>query len=65
MIELNFTGKCKDCECADLKLENISLVSYLGLGVKKQWEVRCIHNDACERMKHKVVEEVSENEPDK
>ena len=44
-VELRFTGKCKDCDCAELEL--IEVPAYLG---KILWEVQCRHDKACDRM---------------
>ena len=50
MIELQFTGMCKDCKCADLELEDVQL--YEG----REWSVRCNHSEACDSMEDKTIE---------
>ena len=49
MIELQFTGKCKEFKCADLELEEYKSFEY-----GKDWMVRCIHEAACCRMQDKA-----------
>ena len=51
MIGLQFTGKCKDCEYADLEL-----IDYATSDGGKYWMVRCIHEAACCRMQNKADE---------
>lgn len=50
MIELNFKGMCKDCKCADLEVHSI-YAETIGGSEYKTWCVRCIHEDACHRIK--------------
>lgn len=50
MIGLIFTGKCKDCDSADLFIDCFET----GLG-ETHHTVRCIHNDACERMEDRTI----------
>ena len=50
MIEIKMTGKCKDCECADLEVQRLDILSFVVDGDEKLWSIRCIHEDACERM---------------
>lgn len=49
VVEIKMTGKCKDCKCADLELQKI-VVQDFASGDENIWEIRCIHEDACERM---------------
>lgn len=51
MIQLLFEGICKDCDSADLVIDSYET----GLG-EKYHTVRCIHNDACERMEDRTIE---------
>ena len=53
MIHLEYTGKCENCDCADLKLEYTEYADFFNRG---EWSVRCIHEDACERMEDKTTE---------
>lgn len=54
MINLTYTGMCKDCKHADLEL---NCLEYTGFdGVTKDWTVRCVHARACESMEEKVTE---------
>ena len=54
MIHLEYTGKCENCDCADLELECMECADFVNR--RKEWSVRCIHNDACERMEDKTIE---------
>lgn len=49
MILLKMEGKCKDCKCADLELQKM-VVQGFASDDENIWEIRCIHEDACERM---------------
>ena len=51
MIGLVFTDECEGCCVADLELESFDL-----MGLKK-WSIRCIHEDACDRMKRMEARE--------
>lgn len=51
MIEIEFTGMCKDCKNADLEVH--CLMGY-------KWIVTCNHNNACERMRTKMNKETKE-----
>ena len=55
MIELNFTGMCKGCQCADLTVE---LVHVIGEG--NVWYARCSHYTACNHMQDKTIERLME-----
>lgn len=46
MIKLVFTGKCKDCNQADLYVDKVDM-----LDGQTEYIVRCDHDGACERMK--------------
>ena len=50
MIEIKMTGKCNDCKCADLEVQKMVIQDFM-LGDENRWAIRCIHEDACERMK--------------
>ena len=56
MINLEFTGMCEECECADLELECLEFGSFDK--TKKEWAVRCKHSDACDAMKDKTIKRV-------
>lgn len=47
MIELKFSGMCKDCKVAELELEDTSWYEYDD--EQKTWDVHCIHEDACNK----------------
>jgi len=49
MIELNFKGMCEDCKCADLEVNSI-YAETIGGSKNKIWRVRCIHEEACNRI---------------
>ena len=55
MIGLIFTGKCKDCEHADLDIECYES----GLG-QMRYEVRCKHDEACNRIEELMIKEEPE-----
>ena len=58
MIDINFTGMCENCKCADLVLD---CLEYTGFdGVAKDWTVRCIHVDACDAMEERVTEKYAD-----
>lgn len=58
MIDINFTGMCKDCKHADLVLD---CREYQGFdGDIKYWTVRCIHADACDAMEERVTEKYAD-----
>ena len=54
MIDINFTGMCENCKCADLELESLEY-EYCGER-RKEWTVRCIHVDACDAMEDRMIE---------
>ena len=54
MIELNFKGMCEGCKCADLEVNSIYAKTIGGLECKR-WRVRCIHEDACHRIKDDAI----------
>ena len=60
MIELIYTGKCKDCGNADLVIDSYET----GLG-ETHHTVRCIHNDACERMEDRTIARMLKREETK
>lgn len=55
MIKLKFTGMCEDCQCADLKLEEMNL--FADNQSRKEWSAKCIHEGACLRMLSQKIEE--------
>ena len=54
MIDINMTGMCKNCKCADLELESLEY-EYSGERIK-EWTVRCIHDHACDAMEGRIIE---------
>ena len=56
MIELNFKGMCEDCKCADLEVYSIDVETIGRSKYKKIWCVRCIHEDACNRIDDVTIE---------
>lgn len=52
MIEIVMTGTCYDCPCADLELDKLEFRSFDGGSDDREWTIRCIHEDACERMEN-------------
>ena len=56
MITLEFTGRCEECECADLELECLEFCSFDKS--EKEWSVRCKHADACDAMESRTIERV-------
>ena len=51
MIGLVFTDDCEGCCMADRELESFDL-----MGLKK-WSIHCTHEDACDRMKRRMIGE--------
>ncbi len=50
MVRLKFDGYCKNCTCADLKLECVEVEPYSNNQTEdKYWTVECIHEGACEK----------------
>lgn len=60
MIDLKFSGMCKDCVCADLEVICTELEDFQDDGIKKHWEVRCIHSTACNKMEDKTIKRLEE-----
>lgn len=54
MIDINFTGMCENCKCADLVLDCLEYSSFDGFA--KEWTVRCIHANACDTMEDRMIE---------
>ena len=59
MIDINFTGMCENCKCADLELDCLEYTRFDG--VVKEWTVRCIHVDACDAMEDRMIEKLRED----
>ena len=58
MIKLVFSGPCKDCPYSDLEIDHLDIGSYGSCTFRKRdWTVKCIHEDACDRMEQIVKEE--------
>ena len=57
MIDINYTGMCENCKCADLELDCIEYVNAQG-GRRKEWTVRCIHDHACDAMEDRMIEKL-------
>lgn len=59
MIELEFTGMCKDCKYADLDLDYYRAVD----GSIIEWVVSCKHQQACEDVirEHKQLDDNGES----
>lgn len=55
MIELIYTGKCKDCEYAELTVDCYED----GLG-HMMHDVRCVHDEACNRIEELMIKEKPE-----
>lgn len=58
MIEIKMSGYCEGCDKADLTLDCIELSDFYE--TKKKWYIKCIHNEACERMFNQTMREVTE-----
>jgi len=48
LIKLEFEGKCKGCPVSELEVD-----SYESFDYGNHWVVRCIHQEACDRMADK------------
>lgn len=57
MIHIAKTGICHGCEKADLELESFETENFNG--VEKHWSIRCIHQQACERIYERLDNEVT------
>lgn len=56
MIRIEYTGKCKNCKCAELELEEVVTdFGYMDGEVQKEYEIRCIHEDACENIVERMT----------
>ena len=60
MIHLKFTGMCEKCKHADLKLECLEFSSFTGS--EKEWDVGCIHAEACDSMESRTIERMKGKE---
>ena len=62
MIEIKMSGLCEDCRVADLFLDCTELQSYdMGMSyTSKEWEIKCKHQSACNRMYDQTSREVTE-----
>lgn len=58
MIEIKMSGLCEGCDKADLTLDCMELENFYE--TKKEWTIKCIHNEACERMYAQTMREVTE-----
>lgn len=56
MISIEMTGMCDGCFYADLELQSVE--TYIGV---KLWTIKCIHQDACEEMRRKILGEKEES----
>jgi len=63
VIELKFSGMCKDCKMAELELEDSSWYENNVIEHKK-WDVHCIHEYACAKWSGfvRMVEATKETE---
>lgn len=57
MIEIQMSGLCEDCDKADLSLDCVDLSNLYGM--KKEWSIKCIHSEACERIFDQTMREVT------
>ena len=58
MIRIEYTGKCKNCKCAELELEEVVMDPGNWDGeVLKEYEIRCIHEDACANIAERITRE--------
>lgn len=56
MIRIEYTGKCKRCKCAELILEEVVTDPGNRDGEeRKEYEIRCIHEDACENIVERMT----------
>ena len=62
MIEIKMSGLCEDCRVADLFLDCTEFQSYdMGMSyTSKEWEIKCKHQSACNRMYDQTSREVTE-----
>ena len=55
-VSLKFTGKCKDCEHADLSLNERHTKDFFGDSVVV-WDVSCAHEIVCDMWDDRLSEE--------
>ena len=48
MINIEMTGICEGCDKADLEIECLETESFAGR--QMNWGIRCLHQEACERI---------------
>lgn len=56
MIELQFTGMCKDCVAPNLKLEEVDIESFFD-SETRQYQVRCLNEPVCRVWESAVLKE--------
>ena len=56
MIEIKLTGMCEGCTHADIDLQSVELEAN-GRLYQKNWYAYCIHKDACEAIRDKMIEQ--------
>lgn len=51
MIELNFTGMCKDCKTPDLELDYLEIEHFADADnvLDREYSVTCKHEHACQK----------------
>lgn len=54
MIGLVFTGKCKNCGCADLEINSIEMTDGI------LWTVMCRHERACDQMEDRTIDRLTD-----
>lgn len=61
MIEIKKTGRCKDCNHADLYLDSITGESFDGGRYNISCSIHCLHENACienENVLHELLQDV-------
>lgn len=56
MIELQFTGMCKDCVAPNLELSELVVEDFFGSDIK-QYQVRCLNEPVCRVWENTVLKE--------
>ena len=56
MIEIKLTGMCEGCTLADIDIQSVELEAN-GRLYQKNWYAYCIHKDACEAIRDKMIEQ--------
>ena len=57
MISIEMTGICEGCDKADLEIDCLETETFDGM--HKHWGIKCLHQQACERICEVLDNEVT------